>query len=82
MNQKSNQTKVDDPLDRKGLFFVVDWDKRTLGHRHDKLGSAVKEFDKSVADGGNNYHFSVVELLYPSGENGLPLYAQLKRVIK
>lgn len=74
----------DDPLDRKGLFFVVDWDARTLGVRHDKLRGAVKEYNDTLKEKkvGDEYHLAVVELQYPSGPNGLPMYAIIARNIK
>jgi len=79
VNQKS-----DDPLDREGLFFVVNWDTKTLGQRHDKLRGAVKEFNELLKPKktGDEYHLAVVELVYPSHDNGLPAYAVLQRNIK
>lgn len=70
-----------DPLDRKGLFFVVDWDTRTLGVRHDKLRGAVQEYDTTIKSkkSSEEYHVAVAELVYPFGENGLPLFASIRR---
>lgn len=77
-------SESDDPLDRKGLFFVVDWDTKTLGQRHDKLRGAVKEYTELLKPKkpGDEFHIAVVELTYPANDNGLPKYAILQRNIK
>jgi hypothetical protein len=72
-------------LDQKGLFFVVDWDTRTLGERHDKLRGAAKEFNQRVKENelaNKEYHLAVVEINYLPLGQGTPTFVQTLRHIK
>ena len=62
------------------MYYVVDFDKRTFGPPHQRLDSAVKEFEALPRDG--DYHYSIVSFTFLPHGAGTPTYSVICRHYK